>query len=61
MLVKIIFLFLLAMVLVALIGRAFFPSSLPRVMQKRTDPPRCAKCGRYLIGTKRCDCGGKAK
>jgi hypothetical protein len=61
MLVKVILLFLLAMVLVALIGRAFFPSSLPRVMQKRSGPPRCAKCGRYLIGTKTCDCGGKAR
>lgn len=61
MLVKVILLFLLAMVLVALIGRAFFPSSLPRVMQKRSGSPRCAKCGRYLIGTKTCDCGGKAR
>jgi len=61
MLVKIIFLFLLAMVLVALIGRAFFPSSLPRMMQKRRGAPRCAKCGRYLIGSKTCDCGGRAK
>lgn len=61
MLVKIIFLFLLGMVLLALIGRAFFPSSLPRVMQKRREVPRCRTCGRYLIGTKTCDCGGKAK
>lgn len=61
MLVKVIILFLLAMVLVALVGRAFFPSSLPRVMQKRSGSPRCAKCGRYLIGTKTCDCGGRAK
>lgn len=61
MLVKVIFLFLLAMVLVALIGRTFFPSALPRMMQKNPGPPRCAKCGRYLIGTKTCDCVGKAK
>ena len=61
MLVKIIFFFLLAMVLVALIGRAFFPSSLPRVMRKRAGAPRCQKCGRYLIGTKTCDCGGRTK
>jgi hypothetical protein len=61
MLVKVILLFLLAMVLVALIGRAFFPSALPRAMQKRQGPPRCGKCGRYLIGTKTCDCGGKGK
>lgn len=61
MVVKVILLFLLAMVLVALIGRAFFPSALPRVMQKNAKAPRCAKCGRYLIGTKTCDCGGKAR
>ena len=61
MLFKIILVFLLAMVLVALIGRALFPGALPRVMQKRRDPPRCGKCGRYLIGTTTCDCGGKAK
>lgn len=61
MLVKVIILFLLAMVLVALIGRTFFPSSLPRVMQKRSTLPRCSKCGRYLIGEKICPCGGRAK
>ncbi|HLQ17751.1 MAG TPA: hypothetical protein VK146_02130 [Tabrizicola sp.] len=61
MLFKIIFIFLLAMVLVALVGRVLFPSALPRAMRKRQDPPRCGKCGRYLIGTKTCDCGGKAK
>ena len=61
MLVKIIILFLLAMVLVALIGRAFFPTALPRAMQKRAGAPRCAKCGRYLLRTKTCDCGGRAK
>ncbi|WP_374429641.1 hypothetical protein [Tabrizicola sp.] len=61
MLLKIIFLFLAAMVLVALIGRALFPTALPRVMQKRVKAPVCKRCGRYLIGTKTCDCGGKAK
>lgn len=60
MLFKIILLFLGLMVLVALIGRALFPTALPRVMRKRASPPVCAKCGRYLIGRKTCDCGGKA-
>ncbi|TAG13445.1 MAG: hypothetical protein EAZ40_14835 [Rhodobacterales bacterium] len=58
MLFKIILVFLGLMVLVALIGRALFPSALPRVMRKRAAPPVCAKCGRYLIGRKTCDCGG---
>lgn len=61
MLFKIIIVFLLAMAVVALVGRAFFPSALPRMMQKNPGPPRCRKCGRYLIGRKTCDCGGKTK
>jgi hypothetical protein len=60
MLFKVILVFLLAMVLVALIGRALFPSALPRALQKRKGPPVCDRCGRYLIGRKTCDCGGKA-
>ena len=61
MLVKTILVFLGLMVLVALIGRALFPSALPRALRKDRKPPVCAKCGRYLIGRKTCDCGGKAK
>ncbi|MFN4191548.1 MAG: hypothetical protein ACK4FR_01275 [Tabrizicola sp.] len=61
MLFKIITVFLAAMVLIALIGRALFPSALPRVLRKRQSPPRCGRCGRYLIGQTTCDCGGKAK
>lgn len=64
MLVKTILVFLGLMVLVALIGRALFPTALPRVMRKDLGrkagkPPVCAKCGRYLIGRKTCDCGDK--
>ncbi|MBL9049033.1 MAG: hypothetical protein JNK19_02850 [Tabrizicola sp.] len=61
MLVKVILVFLGLMVLVALIGRALFPSALPRVLRKDAKPPVCGKCGRYVIGRKTCDCGGKAK
>jgi hypothetical protein len=61
MLFKTILVFLGLMALVALIGRALFPSALPRVMRKRAAPPVCTKCGRYLIGRKTCDCGDKAK
>jgi hypothetical protein len=60
MLVKVIFVFLGAMVLIALIGRALFPGALPRVLRKKSDPPTCPNCGRYLIGRKTCDCQGKA-
>jgi hypothetical protein len=61
MLFKVIFVFLAAMVLIALIGRALFPGAMPRVLRKRKSAPVCGKCGRYLIGSKTCDCGGKAK
>lgn len=61
MLFKIIIVFLGLMVLVALIGRAFFPSALPRMMQKNRKPKVCRTCGRHLIGAKSCDCGGQAK
>ncbi len=61
MLVKIIFIFLGLMVLIALIGRALFPSALPRIMRKSDAARRCRACGRPQIGTRPCDCGGTAK
>jgi hypothetical protein len=61
MLTKIIIVFLGAMVLIALIGRALLPNALPRVLRKKASPPVCARCGRYLIGQSACDCGGKRK
>ena len=66
MLVKAIILFLCGMALVAFIGRVLFPSALPKLLRKKAAAPVCAKCGRYLIGAKSCDCGdrpggGKAK
>ena len=66
MLFKIIMVFLGLMVLVALIGRALFPGALPKVLRKKSSPPVCARCGRYLIGRTTCDCdsktgGGKRK
>lgn len=56
MLVKIILVFLLAMVLVGMIGKLLFPSTLPRMTRRRG---RCPDCGRPLIG-KSCSCKGKA-
>jgi len=61
MLFKIILIFLALMALVAMIGRVLFPSALPRILRKRATAPVCAKCGRYLIGRKTCDCGDKVK
>jgi hypothetical protein len=61
MLYKVIILFLGAMVLIALVGRALFPTALPRMMRKRSKAPVCAKCGRYLIGRKECDCEDRTR
>lgn len=61
MLLKTIIVFLGAMVLIALVGRALFPSALPKALRKRQGPQRCAKCDRPLIGNRTCDCGGRAK
>ena len=59
MLVKIIVLFLLAMVLVGMIGKLVFPSALDRMKSKaKLKGPVCKQCGRYVIG-KSCDCGKK--
>jgi hypothetical protein len=61
MLFKIILVFLGAMVLVAMIGKALFPGRLSRMLAKRRKPAVCTKCGRPLIGTKGCDCGKGAR
>lgn len=51
-LVKIIIVFLLAMVLVGMIGKVMFPGAMPRVLRRA---PVCKACGRHIIG-KSCDC-----
>lgn len=59
MLLKIILIFLLAMVLVGMVGKLLFPSALDRMKAKaRLRPATCKACGRYVIG-KTCDCGKK--
>lgn len=60
MLVKIILVFLLAMGLVGMIGKALFPGKLGEIAllrRKSLKPPVCPKCGRYIIGSSGCDCG----
>ncbi|MBN8629488.1 MAG: hypothetical protein J0L76_01380 [Rhodobacterales bacterium] len=61
MMVKVVIVFLCFIAVIAFIGRALFPSALPKVLQKRRGPPRCPRCGRYLIGRETCDCKGRAK
>jgi hypothetical protein len=58
MLTKIILVFLLAMVLVGMVGKVLFPDRFS--LKRRPTAGRCPSCGRPRIG-KTCDCkGGKA-
>jgi hypothetical protein len=60
MLVKVVLLFLLAMVLVAMVGRALFPGALRRGPSRLppAKPATCPRCGSFLIGAGPCTCGG---
>lgn len=60
MLVKTVILFLAAMALVGFIGKLLFPRTFKRITSRKASlgkPPRCARCGRYLLGKGGCDCG----
>ena len=52
MLVKIILVFLAAMVLIGMIGKAMFPGTVRRLTGVR----RCARCGKPQIGSAPCKC-----
>lgn len=58
MLVKIILVFLLAMVLLGMLGKLLFPGRGPRLM--RRPAAACPACGRPRIGKEACLCGRKA-
>jgi hypothetical protein len=61
MLVKIILIFLLAMVLLGMVGKLLFPGAAAKLTRRR--PAVCADCGRPRLGKAPCDCrkkGGKA-
>jgi hypothetical protein len=61
MLFKLMILFLLAMVAVAMIGSWLFPGALGRQIRRRLTqrkPAACTRCGRPMIG-RTCACGGK--
>jgi hypothetical protein len=60
MLFKIILVFLLAMALIGMVGKALFPGTMGKITQirrKSIKAPVCKTCGRYVIGSSNCDCG----
>lgn len=60
MLIKVIALFLVVMVALAVFGRLRFPTrsgrKLPPKPGKLTHPKTCDRCGKYIIGSGGCDC-----
>jgi len=59
MLVKVMLVFLAAMVGIALLGNVLFPGALGRQVKRRLTrrkPASCSRCGRPMIGQS-CDCG----
>lgn len=62
MLIKTIFVFLLAMAAVGMIGNALTKGGVTRSAKKRLGlrpATRCGRCGRYVIGKTGCDCDKK--
>jgi hypothetical protein len=59
MLAKIVIIFLLAMVLLGMIGKWLFPGTIRRAVARRTAAVKCPECGRFLMGRRTCDCGHK--
>ena len=61
MLVKVVVLFLLAMVAIGMVGKLLFPGAITRTITRRMPgrlgTARCGACGRDVIGTKPCVCG----
>ena len=57
MLTKVVIVFLLLMVALAMVGKAVFGK--PKAPPKLGKPPVCIRCGRYLTGPGGCDCGRK--
>jgi hypothetical protein len=51
--------FLLVMVAIGMVGNALAPGAIGRSIKKRMGvgkPATCGRCGRYVIGSKGCDC-----
>lgn len=49
--IKIVILFLIGMIVLAMFGRLRFPG------QKKLNSMKCSGCGRYRIGSGPCSCG----
>ncbi|WP_116084991.1 hypothetical protein [Tropicimonas sp. IMCC34011] len=59
MIVKIVTIFLVAMIVLAMFGRLRWPGHAHRSARKPARPPKCRACGAPRIGTGPCPCGEK--
>jgi len=62
--IKAVLVFLLVMLAIGMVGNALFPGRIGSSVKKRlglANPATCKRCGRYVIGSKGCDCkkGGR--
>jgi len=62
--IKAVLIFLLVMLAIGMVGNALFPGRIGGSVKKRlglANPATCKRCGRYVIGSKGCDCkkGGR--
>jgi hypothetical protein len=61
MMFKVVMLFLLAMVVIAMVGNILYPGALGRQVKRRLIPGStgpCSRCGRPMVG-RTCDCRKK--
>lgn len=57
--IKAVLIFLLVMVVGGMLSNLLFPGSVRRSIDKRLRPAKpatCPKCGRFIIGSRGCDC-----
>ncbi len=57
--IKAVIVFLLVMLAIGMVGNALFPGRIGGSVKKRlglANPATCKRCGRYVIGSKGCDC-----
>ncbi len=66
--IKAVIVFLVLMAGIGMLGNALFPGAVARQVKSRlagkirfgaAKPASCRACGRYVFGSKGCDCGKK--
>lgn len=55
MLVKVILVFLGAMAIIGMVGKALFPGPFKRAMRRTLPAGKCETCGRFTFGAGGCD------